>query len=267
MLRARVNGVELVYELNGSGEPLVLIHGAQSDRSIFAGLLPTFTDQFRVLTFDQRGSGQSEKPDMEYTIALLADDTAALMEQVGFDSAHIIGVSMGGMIAQEFALRHPAKVRSLVLGCTTPGSPQAVPLDGEGIASAYSTQDMSAEERGRALAQAAFTKGYIEAHPEVITAMIEARRSRPIDSVGFGHRMKAAFSHDTYDRLPDISCPTLVITGKQDALIAWENSNLLAERIPGATCVLLEPAGHVFWIEQPQQSRQAMLDFLHQHTA
>ena len=91
MLRARVNGVELVYELNGSGEPLVLIHGAQSDRSIFAGLLPTFTDQFRVLTFDQRGSGQSEKPDMDYTIALLADDTAALMEQVGFDSAHIIG--------------------------------------------------------------------------------------------------------------------------------------------------------------------------------
>ena len=267
MLRARVNGVELVYELNGSGEPLVLIHGAQSDRSIFAGLLPSFTDRFQVLSFDQRGSGQSEKPDMDYTIGLLADDTAALMEEVEFDSAHIIGVSMGGMIAQEFALRHPAKARSLVLGCTTPGGPQAVPLSGEGIANAYSTKEMSAEERGRALAEAAFTTGYIEAHPEVITAMIEARRNRPIDTVGFGHRMKAAFSHDTYDRLPSIACPTLVLTGKQDALIAWENSQLLAERIPGAGCVVLEPAGHVFWIEQPEQSRRAILDFLHHHTA
>ena len=97
--------------------------------------------------------------------------------------------------------------------------------------------------------------------------MIEARRNRPIDPVGFGHRMKAAFSHDTYDRLPSIACPTLVLTGKQDALIAWENSTLLAERIPGAACVVLEPAGHVFWIEQPEQSRRAILDFLHHHTA
>lgn len=265
MLRARVNGVELVHELNGSGDPLVFIHGAQSDRSIFNGLLPVFTDQFQVLTFDQRGSGQSEKPDMAYTIAMLADDTAALMDQVGFSSAHIIGVSMGGMIAQEFALRHAQKVRSLVLGCTTPGGPKAIPLEGAGIDSAYSTKEMSAEERGRALAEAAFTKGYIDAHPEIISALIESRRHRPIDTVGFGHRMKAAFAHDTYERLPQIVCPTLVITGKQDALIAWENSNLLAERIPGAKSVLLEPAGHVFWIEQPQQSCDAMLAFIQTH--
>ena len=265
MLKARVNGVELVHELNGAGDPLVLIHGAQSDRSIFNGLLPVFTDQFQVLTFDQRGSGQSEKPDMAYTIAMLADDTAALMDHVGFSSAHIIGVSMGGMIAQEFALRHTPKVRSLVLGCTTPGGPKAIPLGGEGVASAYSTKELSAEERGRPLAEAAFTKGYVDAHPEIITAMIESRRNRPIDTVGFGHRMKAAFTHDTYERLPQISCPTLVITGKQDALIAAENSNLLVERIPGATSVFLEPAGHVFWIEQPQQSRDAMLAFMHEH--
>ena len=265
MLRARANGVELVYELNGSGEPLVLIHGAQSDRSIFAGLLPTFTDAYQVLTFDQRGSGQSEKPDMEYTIAMLADDTAALMDHVGFTSAHIIGVSMGGMIGQEFALRHPSKVRSLVLGCTTPGGPQAVPLEGEGINRAYSTNDLSAEQRGRALAEAAFTKGYVDAHPEIITAMIESRKNRPIDTVGFGHRMKAAFKHDTYDRLAQIASPTLVITGKQDALIAWENSQLLVNHIPNTEFVLLEPAGHVFWIEQPQQSRDAIVNFLQAH--
>jgi pimeloyl-ACP methyl ester carboxylesterase len=130
------------------------------------------------------------------------------------------------------------------------------------LAAAYSTQAMSAEARGRALAEAAFTKEYIARHPEVISAMIEARRRRPIEPIAFGHRMKAAYEHDTYDRLAHISCPTLVITGKNDALISWENSRILADRIPGAKFVLLEPAGHCFWLEQPEQSREAMLGFL-----
>jgi pimeloyl-ACP methyl ester carboxylesterase len=262
MQQARINGVELAYDLQGAGEPLVLIHGAQGDRSMFSGIAPVFAKQFQVLTFDQRGSGQSEKPDMEYSIAMLADDTAVLMDHVGFAAAHIVGVSMGGMIAQEFALRHPRRTRALVLGCTTPGGPKSVRLGGDALTKAYSTQPMSAEERGRALAEACFTKGYIEQHPEIIPAMIEARRQRPLDPVALGHRMKAAYAHDTYDRLPQITCPTLVITGKDDVLISWENSRILAERIPGAKLVLLEPAGHVFWTEQPERSQDAILTFL-----
>jgi pimeloyl-ACP methyl ester carboxylesterase len=239
-----------------------MIHGAQGDQSMFAGVAPTFTGQFQVLTFDQRGSGLSEKPDMAYSMAMFADDAAALMEHVGFASAHILGVSMGGMIAQEFVLRHPQKTRSLVLGCTTPGGPKSVALSGGALAKAYSTQPMSAEERGRLLAEACFTKGYIEKHPEIIPAMIESRRQRPIDPTALGHRMKAAYAHDTYDRLPQITCPTLVITGKDDVLISWENSRILAERIPGAKFVLLEPAGHLFWGEQPERSLQAISSFL-----
>ena len=262
MQRTRINGVELAYDLQGSGAPLVMIHGAQGDQSMFSDLAPAFAHQFRVLTFDQRGSGLSEKPDMEYSMAMLADDTAALMEHVGFASAHVIGVSMGGMIAQEFALRHPRKVRALVLGCTTPGGPKAVRLGGEALTNAYSTQPMSAEERGKALAEAAFTKGYIEQHPEIIPTMIEARRQRPLDPVALAHRMKAAYAHDTYDRLSQITCPTLVITGKDDVLISWENSRILAERVPSAKLVLLEPAGHCFWLEQPEQSREAITTFL-----
>ncbi len=265
MQRARVNGVELVYEIHGTGEPLVLIHGAQSDRSIFSGMLTDFTDQFEVLTYDQRGSGQSEKPDVEYTMGMIADDTAALMDHVGFSSAHIYGVSMGGMIAQELAIRHATHVRSLVLGCTTPGGPKAVSLEGEAIQSSHSTEELSAEERGKALAETAFTKGYIQHHPELIPALIEARRKQPLDPVGFAHRMQAAYAHDTYERLAQIACPTLVITGKDDALIAWQNSKLLAEHIPAAELVLLEPAGHVFWVEQPAQSKEAILGFLSKH--
>lgn len=262
MDRTKINGVELAYELRGAGEPLVMIHGAQGDQSMFNGVLPAFVNNFHVLTFDQRGSGLSEKPDMAYSMAMLADDTAALMDHVGFTSAHILGVSMGGMIAQEFVLRHPQKTHSLVLGCTTPGGPNAVRLSDSAFASAYSTKEMSAEERGRALAEACFTKGYIDRHPEIVPAMVESRRQRPIDPVALGHRMKAVHAHDTYDRLPQIACPTLVITGKDDVLISWENSRILAERIPGAKLVLLEPAGHLFWGEQPEQSLQALRSFL-----
>lgn len=262
MQRADVNGVELAYQLTGAGAPLVMIHGAQGDQSMFADLASAFGANFRVLTFDQRGSGLSAKPDMVYSVALLADDTAALMDKVGFSAAHVIGVSMGGMIAQELALRHPRKVRSLILGCTTCGGPKAIRLGGSSLAAAYSTQPMSAEQRGRALAEAAFTKEYLAQHPEVIANMIEARRQRPIEPIAFGHRMKAAYEHDTYDRLGQINSPTLVITGKDDALISWQNSRLLADRIPNAKLVLLEPAGHCFWLEQPEQSRDAMLKFL-----
>jgi len=121
MQQIRINGVELAYELRGAGAPLVMIHGAQGDQSMFNSVVPAFVNRFQVLTFDQRGSGLSEKPDQACSMAMLADDTAALMDHVGFTSAHILGVSMGGMIAQEFVLCHPQKTRSLVLGCTTPG--------------------------------------------------------------------------------------------------------------------------------------------------
>ncbi|HVN29384.1 MAG TPA: alpha/beta hydrolase, partial [Candidatus Binataceae bacterium] len=147
----------------------------------------------------------------------------------------------------------------------TPGGPNAIPLSGSGIASAYSTQPMSAEERGRALAESAFSKSYLAAHPEIIQSMIESRRQRPIDTTGFAHRMKAAREHNTYDRLGQIRCPTLVITGKDDALISWENSRILSEKIAGAQFVLLEPAGHCFWMEKPQESHDAIAKFIAGH--
>ena len=262
MERARINGVELAYLLRGNGAPLVMIHGAQGDQSMFADLASVCAGNFRVLTFDQRGSGLSEKPDFDYSIAMLADDTAALMDHVGFSAANIIGVSMGGMIAQELALRHPGKVAALVLGCTTPGGPKEIRAQGNAFAAAYSLQPMSAEERGKALAEAVFSKGHLARHPEIVAAMIEARRQRPIDPVALSHRMKALSVHDTYDRLPNISCPTLVITGRDDALISWENSRLLAERIPGAALEILDPAGHCFWLERPEDSRAAIVGFL-----
>ncbi len=264
MERARINGVEMAYALSGRGAPLVMIHGAQGDQTMFADLSTALAAAFRVLTFDQRGSGLSEKPDFDYTMAMIADDTAALMEYAGLDAAHVIGVSMGGMIAQELALRHPSKVRSLVLGCTSPGGPRAIRDDGNAFAGAYSLAPMPPEERGRLLAEAVFSKGHLAKHPEIVGAMIEARRNRPLDTAALSHRMAAIAAHDTYDRLGRIACPTLVITGRDDALIPWQNSRLIAERIPGAQLEVLDPAGHCFWLERPEDSRVAIARFLEQ---
>ena len=255
-------GVKIYWDEQGAGEPVLLIMGLGYPSDIWYRTRPLLAARYRTIALDNRGVGRSDTPPGPYPIALMASDAAAVLDASGLESAHVYGVSMGGMIAQEFALRHPRKVQALVLGCTTPGGPKAVRLGGEALTNAYSTQPMSAEERGKALAEAAFTKGYIEQHPEIIPAMIEARRQRPLDPVALAHRMKAAYAHDTYDRLSQITCPTLVITGKDDVLISWENSRILAERVPSAKLVLLEPAGHCFWLEQPEQSREAILAFL-----
>ncbi len=261
MAIATHDGIEMHYDLDGVGEALVLIHGAQSDRSVFALLLPALSERYRVLRFDQRGSGQSSKPDHPYSIAMLADDTAALMTHVGFERAHILGVSMGGMIAQELALRHPERVRTLTIGCSTAGGPNAIALEDAAL-SAYSTDELPAEERARALAETIFTGPFLDAHPEVVEGLTKAREAAPLDAAAFGRRMAAARAHDCWERLPKITCPTLVITGKDDAIIAWENSRLIAERLPDARLVVLEPAGHGFWIEQPERSAEALLHFL-----
>ncbi len=235
----------------------MLIHGAQSDRGIFARLLPDSGDRFQALVFDQHGSGQSEKPDIASTTGMIADDTAALMDDLDFSPAHVYGVSMGGMIAQEVAIRYGTAVHSLVLDRTTPGGPQAVSLEGEALPQSHSTAPLSTDERGRALAETVFTRDYGERHPELIPALIESRKKHPLDPVGFARRMRAAYAHDACDRLSQIACPTSVITGRDEALIAWENSQLLAEHIADSELVVLEPTGHAFWVDQPARSREA----------
>jgi pimeloyl-ACP methyl ester carboxylesterase len=266
MPTADVNGVRLYYELRGEGQaPVVVLHGAQGDARLMEGMVPWLEGSYRVLLFDQRGLGRSEKPDVEYSAALLADDTAALMELVDFGRAQVIGISMGGMIAQELALRHPERLISLVLGCTSAGGPRALQAVQE--SPAYATRQVSPEERARLLAESIYTPRFIQEHPEAVEALLQLRRQAPLDTVGFRRRMEALQRHDTYDRLGAIRCPTLVITGALDRLIPAENSRILARRIPGAELVVLEGLGHGFWREAPEESLSPILRFLARYRA
>ncbi len=262
MPRQTVDDVDLYYELHGSGTPLLLLHGLQGDLSNFARLLPGLARHHQVLAFDQRGSGWSAKPVQTYSMALYADDSVRLMDALGIGSAHVLGMSMGGMIAQEFALRHPDRLRGLVLGCTTPGGPHAAKLEGAAREHTYETAELSAEERARRLAAAGFTEAFLQANPQVLEALTAARRERPLDVSALQRRMAAIDTHDTFDRLDDIKAPTLVLTGRPDNIINADNSHILAERIPQARLELIEPAGHLFWLERPAATLDPVLAFL-----
>ncbi|HYW75705.1 MAG TPA: alpha/beta fold hydrolase [Gammaproteobacteria bacterium] len=258
----KIDNVSLYYELQGSGTPLVLLHGLQGDSSNFADLVPALARQHQVLVFDQRGSGWSDKPEQPYSMALYADDTARLMDALGIERAHVLGMSMGGMIAQEFALRHPNRLNGLVLGCTSPGGPNAAKLESAARERTYETAELSAEERAYRLAEAGLSQGFLRRNRQVLKQLTEARRQRPLDVNALQRRMAAIDAHDTFDRLGDIQAPTLVITGRPDSIVSADNSTILAERIPNARLEVLEPAGHLFWLEKPRETLDLVLAFL-----
>ena len=262
MPMARGKGVDLAYDLVGEGPPLVLLHGGQTDRSIYRRILPGLSARFRVLNHDQRGVGKSDKPDVPYSSGLIADDTAALMDSLGMDQAIIVGTSFGGMVAQHFAIRHPHKAQAVVMGCAVTGGPHPVVLPSKESQTAFSTEELGPKDRARALAASIVTEQWLEAHPEIIDELIRDREANPIHPVGYKRRIDAAFSHDAYDRLPEIKCPTLVIAGRNDTIIDWKNSEIIAARIPGAKLVVIEQAGHGFWIEHPERTIEEIVNFL-----
>ena len=263
---AKVNDIKVYYEIKGRGAPIVLLHGAQGDSSSFNGLFERLAKTYMVLKFDQRGSGFSDKPDMEYTMQLLAKDTAALMEHVGLSSAHIFGVSLGGMIAQAFYTAFPEKVKTMMLGCTLPGGwRKAYKKDlPEAVAIAFSADENISEiQRAKALASVAYAPGYVDKNPETTQKLIKIRQAKPVDQIGFSRRLSMTELFEGYEDLKQIKCPCLVVTGKQDQLLDYRNSILISKNISFSTLVILGDSGHVFWDEDQAFFSSAYNAFLH----
>ena len=262
MAKVNVNGCEIYYEVHGQGDPLVLIMGLRRNVEWWFRQIPALSEHFQVIAFDNRGAGRSDKPVMEYSMRLFADDTAGLMKALDISKAHILGISMGGYLAQELALNYPAKVKSLVLGCTGCGGDRAVIMSPERMEKFTANKGLTPEEILRKDMDIYFSDDYVDQHPEKIKEFVEIsmRHYQPADA--FLRQFDACLRHDTGDRLNQLSAPTLIMTGDDDPLVPPQNSHILKDLIPGADLSVFAGGRHCFFIETADQFNKNAIDFL-----
>lgn len=257
-------GTKIYWDEQGAGEPLLLIMGLGYPSSMWHRTRPALSDFYRTIALDNRGAGQSDVPPGPYSMALMASDAAAVLDAASVPRAHIFGLSMGGMIAQEFALQYPGRVQSLILGCTGPGGRNAVRAEPAAIEMLKASSQMSREQA----AEAAVPFIYDAATPcHLIDEDIAMRRFWPTSAAGYLAQLQAIFAWESFGRLPQITARTLVIHGKGDRLVPVANGELIAARIPGAQLVLLDHAGHLFSTDQPAAAQKAIFEFLAAQTA
>jgi pimeloyl-ACP methyl ester carboxylesterase len=274
MPTARVGDVELYYEEHGSGEPLLCIMGLAADSTAWVLQTPDFAKRHRTIIYDNRGVGRSAKPAGPYSIGQMADDAAKLLDALDVPRAHVLGVSMGGMIAQELALRHPARVRGLVLACTYPEPDADVRAQRE---TGLATFGGSIGTDGTAQLDAAgidpfaffqlllpkvFNVSFIETELPRLMELFGGALQYGFDMSAVLAQVEATMNHRTTDRLHAVKSPTLVITGDADQLIASTNSDLLAKHIPGARLVKVPGGSHGFNFETPDVFNREVLGFL-----
>ncbi len=267
MPHANVNGCRIYYEVHGEGEPLLWIGGLGANILEIPYLIESYRHHFRFIVFDSRGCGRSDKPEEDYSIPGFADDTAALLDALHIQSTFVYGSSMGGMIAQELVLRHPDKVRALILGCTTAGAIRGVQPTPDTVQKMIRNQSLSGDEAIEAGWELGYSREYIDSHRDALFARARAasQYSAPKDS--YMRQVLAAAKHDTYDRLGHIECPVLIVHGDRDLMIPAENGKLLAQGIPHAELAILEGYGHGYNLEAQEPADAIVIDFLRRHGA
>jgi 3-oxoadipate enol-lactonase len=258
---AELNGTRLYHEVHGDGPPLLLLAGLPQTVADWFPFASRLAERFRVVALDNRGNGRSDCPEGWYTIPLYVEDAVALLDRLGIERAHVFGLSMGGMIAQELALRHPDRVDRLVLGCTHCGGRRAIP-PGPEVQAAFGVETRDWEGRIRTLAPFGLSERFKAAHPDDFEAFLvrKARDAQPYEA--YRRTLGAILRHDSFDRLPGIRHPTLVLTGSDDVVVPVANAELLARTIPGAELGIIPGAGHLFYVEEPDLTLAALHRFL-----
>lgn len=252
------DGVRLAYEVTGTGPALLLIQGLGYPGWGWEPLVAPLARSFTVITFDNRGIGGSDVPPGPYDTAMLAADAAAVLDDAGVRRAHVMGASLGGMIAQMFALDHRDRTERLVLACTTPGGDHAYPLP-------EATRSLIAEAATLPPAEATrrFVRNALAAdRPDLVDDLTARRLAEPQDPAGWQAQAAAALSHDAWDRLAQLDLPTLVLHGTADRVVDPRNAGLLAERVAGTRVELLADRGHLFFWEDPTRVADLVTDFL-----
>lgn len=262
MPRTRIDAGDLYYEVVGEGPPLLLIAGFSGNTTGWLPVQPALAEHFTLIMFDNRGAGRSCVPPGPYTIAQMADDAAALLENLGVNRTHVLGSSMGGMIAQELALRHPERVAKLILNVTAARPTPALMR--------FLEASVWAIEHGMPPADRAFwvlpwmaSPAIMTAHERVMqTLAVQQANPYPAPDAGMIAQAQAIMAHDVLDHVGQIAAPTLVLSAAEDILTPAAGGRELAEAIPGAQFQLLPRGAHVTAAEYPGEVSAAMLEFL-----
>jgi pimeloyl-ACP methyl ester carboxylesterase len=256
------DGTHLYYEEEGEGEPLLLVSGQRQDHTFWNGVRDDFPDHYRVIVYDHRGTGQSDKPGAPpYSTRGFAHDAVALLDQLGVACAHAYGHSMGGRICQWLGIDHGERIGALVLGATTPGSAHGVPRSAEADA-LWRHPPADPEAALHALGALFWSPAWIEAHLNTARKVMQAP---PLPEYARLLHYQASEGHDAWDLLPTIRNPTLVIHGSEDQLNPTANAYLLAERIPGAELYMIEGGRHFYPHEFRKEAGRVVSEFLARH--
>src|SRR4051794_8049347 len=248
---------ELYYERSGAGEPLLLIMGMSGTHLSWGGpFLDALRRDFEIVIYDHRGMGKSARTEPPFTIVDLAEDAVALLDELGWDTAHVMGISMGGMIAQELALRHPDRVRTLTLGCTYAGGPGATLTSQDVGMRLFEAMQSGDRERALRVGWEVNVSARFAAESEQFAEFRRRALEVPANVPTIMAQMQAIMPHDTSGRLGEIRAPTLVIHGTEDEMLSHRNGEAIAAAIPNARVEIMDGVGHLFFWEGPERSAE-----------
>jgi pimeloyl-ACP methyl ester carboxylesterase len=265
---ARNGTVKLHWESFGEGPAVLLIAGQGMTVDGWSATIPVLAGSFRVIAFDNRDTGGSSRLPWPYSASHMAHDAVAVLDAAGEKRAHVYGISLGSLVAQEMALRHPDRVQALVLGASSAGGFAAYKPAPTSFAQTFLVRAgaMGPEEAAWAAVPYTYAEKTRRLHPERIVADIAHRLSSPPEPLAYLHQAAAVATHDAYERLNQMAAPTLVVHGEQDVFVPPANALVLAERIPGAKLRLWPDAAHMYPIDEPQADREVARFLLH-HSA
>ncbi len=263
MPKVRVNDIQIYYEVHGEGFPLVMIHGLAANLDWWdPRMVRELSRRFMTVMFDNRGAGRTDVSDRRYTIRLFADDTAGLMDGLGISRAHVLGLSMGGMIAQELVLNYPQKVERLVLCSTSCGGGRSVRASKDVMGMLMAGRSASSQKEGAEMMIPLFvTEDFAKKNPDLVELMMQRNLRAPISDEAYRRQSNAISEFDTHGRLPQIKAPTLILHGKKDILVPPGNGSVLAEAISNAKLVYLERSAHTL-VEDMAEVVNAVTGFL-----
>jgi pimeloyl-ACP methyl ester carboxylesterase len=256
---------KIYYEVRGEGPPLVLVEGLGYAMWMWIMQVEDLSRDFKLIMFDNRGVGKSDKPPYPYTMDLFADDLKAVLDVNNVEKAHILGVSMGGMIAQHFALKYPSRVKSLILVATHHGGRDVVPPSKEVIQVMFGPPPPGIKDERelyRWKMSYALSKKWYNENQDIVNRLVELRLAEPQPPEAYLNQASAAFTFDASTKVSEITAPTLIIHGSEDLVVPVENAYKLHEKIASSSLIIFKGAGHLVHVERATLFNNAVTIFV-----